>query len=88
MSVWYIYLATTDNGYKVFPGVIIRICQFHIIQAICRWERDRLGEENKKAVKTGKRGRAKHIQENLRISDEALSELLDAFRSTQRCRGT
>lgn len=64
--------------------VIIRICQFHIIQALARWAEDRgRGESSKKATKTGKRAKGRPS-----LSMEAMKEVIVAFRFAQRCRDT
>ncbi|KAJ7785929.1 hypothetical protein B0H16DRAFT_1445870 [Mycena metata] len=56
----------------VFPGIIIRICQFHVMQAILRWERDNavVGEAQARPTLDIRR---KH-------------QLLWAVREIQRCR--
>ncbi|KAJ7020797.1 hypothetical protein C8F04DRAFT_1316589 [Mycena alexandri] len=57
---------------RVFPGIIIRICQFHVMQAILRWERDNavVGEAQARPTLDLRR---KH-------------QLLWAVREIQRCR--
>lgn len=71
--------------YVVFGrDTIIRVCQFHIIQAIRKFDYDLgAGHASKNARKTGKRPR---YQKSL--PEEALVEILELFRSTQRCRDT
>ena len=71
----------------VFPDVIVRICQFHIIQAIMRWVLDPDAEatgptrsENKKRKKWSKAGRM--------LPRDAMPALLNFFRRLQRCRDT
>ena len=59
--------------------MLIRICQFHIIQAIRRWDHE-LTTGNKKTK--GKRRRRKTTS----LPEKALVDILHAFRSTQRCR--
>ncbi|KAF7362357.1 hypothetical protein MVEN_00582400 [Mycena venus] len=56
---------------EVFPGVPIRICQFHVMQAILRWQRDNApeGERQPRPVLSLPR---KHM-------------LLQAVREVQRC---
>jgi hypothetical protein len=83
---FHFYGITTNNSQSivVFRDVIIRVCQFHIIQAIRRWDYDiGAGRSNKTARKTGKRPK---YQKSL--PEEALVEILALFRSTQRCRDT
>lgn len=66
----------------VFPGAIIRVCQFHIIQAIRRWVRDHfLPQRQKKGKPTVKLKRASPS-----LPTAAMAQLLDAFRAAQRCR--
>ncbi|KAJ6621348.1 hypothetical protein B0H10DRAFT_2215280 [Mycena sp. CBHHK59/15] len=56
----------------LFPGVIIRICQFHVMQAILRWERD-----------SGPPG---EHQPRPTLSLLRKHQLLYAVREIQRCR--
>ncbi|KAF8210510.1 hypothetical protein K438DRAFT_1904002 [Mycena galopus ATCC 62051] len=56
----------------VFPGVAIRICQFHVMQAILRWERDS-GTPGEQQSRPALDLRRKH-------------QLLWAVREIQRCR--
>jgi hypothetical protein len=58
----------------VWPTIIIRLCQFHIIQALSRWGKSK--PPNKKGKKNP----------HHKLNDEALQELLVIFRQTQRCR--
>ncbi|KAJ7128853.1 hypothetical protein C8R46DRAFT_1331939 [Mycena filopes] len=42
-SAWQVLCCTHLSpltSFTVFPGIIVRICQFHVMQAILRWERD------------------------------------------------
>ncbi|KAF7334731.1 hypothetical protein MSAN_02371400 [Mycena sanguinolenta] len=57
---------------RVFPGVPIRICQFHVMQAILRWERDG-GPPGEQQARPSLDLRRKH-------------QLLWAVREIQRCR--
>ena len=54
----------------------IRLCQFHVIQALIRWAKSK----PKKAKKGGKTSPHHNLHE------EALQELLVLFRQAQRCR--
>ncbi|KAJ7604744.1 hypothetical protein FB45DRAFT_699245, partial [Roridomyces roridus] len=56
----------------VFPGIIIRICQFHVMQAILRWERDHGGS-------------GENLQRPT-LSLLRKHQLLYAVRELQRCR--
>ncbi|KAF7965873.1 hypothetical protein HWV62_41176 [Athelia sp. TMB] len=56
--------------------VLIRVCQFHIVQAIQRW----VDERSKKGSKTNKT--------KPRLSVSAMKDVLVAFRYLQRCRDT
>jgi hypothetical protein len=69
----------------VFPDIIIRVCQFHIIEAIRRWDYDLgAGRASANDRKTGKRTKKRKAS----LPKEALVEILELFRSTQRCRDT
>ncbi|KAJ7078643.1 hypothetical protein C8R44DRAFT_754809 [Mycena epipterygia] len=57
---------------QVFPGLLIRICQFHVIQAIFRWDRDngdRMEPQQRPSLSVARR----HL-------------LIHAVREIQRCR--
>jgi hypothetical protein len=56
----------------------IRLCQFHIIQALIRW--------GKSKPKKGKKGGKAPPHHNL--DEDALQELLVLFRQAQRCRSS
>ena len=60
---------------SVFPGVCIRLCQFHIIQALLRWTTD----DDNSPLKDRKGPR-------LKIKGKRI--LLDAFRHLQRARSS
>ena len=62
-----------------FTWMLIRISQFHIIQAIHQWDYE-LTTGNKKTK--GKHHRSKRTS----LPEKALVELLHAFRSMQHCR--
>lgn len=72
----------------VFPGVIVQICQFHIIQAITQWVLDPDAakstgpamSENRKHKKWSKAGRM--------LPRDAIPDLLNLFRQLQRCHDT
>lgn len=59
---------------SVWPNAIIRLCQFHVIQAILRWDRDR--------------HLPRDLQERAqpRLSIALKRRILYAFREMQRCR--
>ncbi|KZT31044.1 hypothetical protein SISSUDRAFT_1038738, partial [Sistotremastrum suecicum HHB10207 ss-3] len=59
---------------EVWPKAVIRVCQFHVIQAITRYNSTSEGK---------KKGR-----KAIHMSEEMLGMLLVAFRSAQRCRDT
>jgi hypothetical protein len=84
----FLQLLSCNNPYiLVFPNAIIRVCQFHIIQAIGRWaEGDHKGRASEQDRRSGKRGRKKKGLPTL--SKSALTEVLEAFRYAQRCRNT
>lgn len=65
---------------------IVRVCQFHIIQAIRRWNRDSLGasQDSKKSSKVSSKKRIENGLPSLPI--DALVDVLVAFRICQRCR--
>lgn len=78
----------------VWPNAFIRICQFHIIQAITRWEVDahpkvkrhkhrKKGKKGKKNTSNSETGTEAH-----NISEPLLVDILDCFRTIQRCRDT
>jgi hypothetical protein len=72
----------------VWPGAIIRVCQFHIIQAIVRWVEERgRGESGKLSKKTGKRPKKAGDGGKLSLPTKAMKEVLEAFRWA-RCRDT
>lgn len=82
-----------DIGYlpqfSVWPRAIIRVCQFHIIQAILRWVEERgRGESGKLSKKTGKRGKKGTSNNKLSLSGAGMKAMLEAFRWAQRCRNT
>ena len=54
----------------VFPSAVVRLCQFHVVQAILRWDCDD-GRVTAKAP---------------RISSEVKYRILRSFRGMQRCR--
>jgi hypothetical protein len=56
----------------VWPTIIIRLCQFHIIQALSRWG---------KSKPSNKKGKEKNLHHKL--NDEALQELLVIFRHAE-----
>ncbi len=73
----------------VWPGAIIRVCQFHIIQAIIRWVEERgHGESGKLSKKTGKRPKKAGDGGKLSLPTKAMKEVLETFRWAQRCRNT
>ena len=73
----------------VWPGTIIRVCQFHIIQAIVRWVEERgRGESGKSLKKTGKRPKKAGDGGKLSLPTKAMKDVLEAFRWAQRCRNT
>ena len=73
----------------VWPGAIIRVCQFHIIQAIVRWVEERgRGESGKSSKKTGKRPKKAGDGGKLSLPTKAMKDVLEAFRWAQRCRNT
>ncbi|KAJ7064679.1 hypothetical protein C8F01DRAFT_1127692 [Mycena amicta] len=64
------YTLTSLNLCVVWASVRIRICQFHVIQAILRWERDHdLDKDDKRVI----------------LSVSMKDQLLQAFRELQRC---
>jgi len=62
------------NG-LVWPDMIIRLCQFHIIKAITQWAK------SKQKAPKGKPKPAHH-----ELTEESLPKLLDLFRRAQRAR--
>jgi hypothetical protein len=87
IPLWLPFCNNPVITHSVFPNAIIRVCQFHIIQAIGRWaEGDHKGRASKQERKSGKRGRKKKGFPTL--SKDALTEVLEAFRYAQRCRNT
>jgi hypothetical protein len=71
----------------VFPGAIVRICQFHIIQAIMRWVLDPDAEANG-PTRSGNRKRKKWSKAGRMLPRDAMPALLNLFRQLQRCRDT
>ncbi|EJD36355.1 hypothetical protein AURDEDRAFT_174552 [Auricularia subglabra TFB-10046 SS5] len=67
-------LASVKAILEVWPDAIIRICQFHVIQAILRWHTDSGGN-----LEEGDNRRP-------RLSHHEKRQMLVAFRSLQRCR--
>lgn len=59
---------------------MIRVCQFHIVQAIQRW----VEERSKNGSKTGHSSK----KTKPRLSVSAMKDVLVAFRYLQRCRDT
>ena len=75
--------------HTVWPDAIIRVCQFHIIQAILRWVEERgHGESGKLSKKTAKRPKKHSGHGKLSLPTGAMKEILVAFRWVQRCRNT
>jgi hypothetical protein len=66
----------------VFPDTLVRLCQFHIIQAIQRWVVDRGDGDKLSDPDNPDSGPAMKI----RLSKRAKADLLQEFRLTQRCR--
>jgi hypothetical protein len=60
----------------VWMDINIRLCQFHIIQALIRW--------GKSKAKKAKKGGKAHPHHGL--NEDALQDLLALFRQAQRCR--
>ncbi|KZV90368.1 hypothetical protein EXIGLDRAFT_837845 [Exidia glandulosa HHB12029] len=58
----------------VWPDAVIRLCQFHVIQAILRWHTDAEGNLDDLNPKRP------------RLTYDQKRQVLDAFRSLQRCR--
>ena len=52
----------------VFPGVLIRLCQFHVIQAIIRWATSRLRPRRTSSVKALKQSKGKRVVNTRRRS--------------------
>jgi hypothetical protein len=69
---WYILLLTSRAS--VWPNVPIRLCQFHVIQAIIRWDRDVYINADSREYS------------NPRLSTSLKRRVLWAFRELQRCR--
>ena len=81
--------ALCSSQVTVWPGAIIRVCQFHIIQAIVRWVEERgRGESGKSSKKTGKYPKKAGDGGKLSLSTKAMKEVLEAFRWAQRSRNT
>lgn len=74
-------LMLITGNYPVWgTDVVIRVCQFHIVQAIQRW----VEECNKNGSKTG----SSKKKTKPRLSVSAMKDVLVAFRYLQRCRDT
>ncbi|KAH8109727.1 hypothetical protein DFH11DRAFT_1810540 [Phellopilus nigrolimitatus] len=63
---------------SVFKGARIRLCQFHIIQAILRWT------SSVPTTEQTRKGQLRTI--NRKLNDNASTDILNAFRRMQRCR--
>ena len=63
---------------------VIRVCQFHIIQAIRRWNHEHFDKRKNIQGAKKKRGAKDNNLPSLPLG--AISKVLDAFRSAQRCR--
>jgi hypothetical protein len=67
---------TETPFFLVWIDIRIRLCQFHIIQALIRWGKSK----PKKAPKSGK------APPHHKLDEDALQKLLVLFRQAQRCR--
>lgn len=75
---------------------MVRICQFHIIQAILRWLNSQLprragsGLEKPRRSRPSKRSEDSDLEEaegeRFSANKELIAAILDAFRELQRCR--
>jgi hypothetical protein len=66
----------------VWPDMIIRLCQFHIIKAITQWAKSK--PKAAKGKTKASKGKAKPTHHGL--TDESWPKLLDLFRKAQRAR--
>lgn len=70
------------EGCLVFPNVEVRVCQFHVMDAIQRW----LNVSHSSLVEhDGKKGKTKS-KKTFQVPKEAHADIARAFRFTQRCR--
>ena len=79
-----VFISTDIYASTVFPDTLVRLCQFHIIQAIQRWMVDRGNGDKLSDPDNPDGGPAM----KLRLSKKAKADLLQEFRLTQRCRDT
>ena len=77
-----VFISTDIYASTVFPDTLVRLCQFHIIQAIQRWMVDRGNGDKLSDPDNPDGGPAM----KLRLSKKAKADLLQEFRLTQRCR--
>jgi hypothetical protein len=71
----------------VFPGIRVRLCQFHVIQALQRWVRDQQRKRRKKQKRKKRRKKGDVDHDFIALPKSAMAKLLDAVRTIlQRCR--
>lgn len=76
-----------SGAVQVWPEALIRVCQFHIVQAIRRWVDERAREGMKDRVYANQK-RKKKKSRAFSLPTKATAEVIVAFRYAQRCRDT
>ncbi|KAK0519474.1 hypothetical protein OC834_007366, partial [Tilletia horrida] len=71
---------------SVWPDMQIRVCQFHIMQAICRWDSESKTVKSKAGPSSGSNSTGSSLALSKALGKEDKASVCFAFRTAQRCR--